>query len=66
MLHIFIRNKVLEDLERATGWKATYNENHGFSDDAVDAWLSTQTNLSLQEIHKVPNQCPILDKSSIT
>jgi CMP-2-keto-3-deoxyoctulosonic acid synthetase len=55
MLRDFIRNKALEDSERATGWKATYNENQGFSDDAVDAWLSTQKNLSLQEIYKVPN-----------
>ena len=62
MLHNFIRNKALEDRERATGWKATYNENQEFSDDAVDAWLSTQKNLSLQEVYKVPNQCPNLDK----
>jgi len=61
MLHNFIRNKALEDPERATGWKATYNENQGFSDDAVDAWLSTQKNLSLQKVYKVPNQCPNLD-----
>jgi hypothetical protein len=54
MLHGFIRNEaLLEDSERATGWKATYNENQGYSDDAIDAWLSTQKNLSLQ--YKVPN-----------
>jgi hypothetical protein len=41
MLHNFIRTNTLEDSERATGWKTTYNENQGFSDDAVDAWLST-------------------------
>jgi len=40
MLHDFNRNKALEDSECATGWKATYNKNQGFSDDAVDAWLS--------------------------
>jgi hypothetical protein len=61
MLHAFIRNKALEDSERATGWKATYDEKQGFSDDAVDAWLSTQKNLSLQEINKVPIQCPNFD-----
>jgi len=27
MLHNLFRNKVLEDSERATVWKATYNEN---------------------------------------
>jgi hypothetical protein len=54
MLHNFISNKALEDSERATGWKATYNKNQGFSDD-VDAWLSTQNNLILQEVYKVPN-----------
>jgi len=61
-LHKFIRNKALGDSELAPGWKATYNKNQGFSDDAVDAWLSTQNNLSLQEIYKVPNQCLNLDK----
>jgi len=48
MLHNFITNKALEDSERATVWKATYTENQGFSDDVVDAWLSTQKNLCLQ------------------
>jgi len=55
MLHNFIRNKALEDPERATGWKATYNENQGFSDDAVDALLSTQKSLSLWASKKYTN-----------
>jgi hypothetical protein len=63
MLYNIIRNKALEDPERVTGWKATYNENQEFSDDAVNAWLSTQNNLmSHQEVYKVLNQCPNLDK----